>query len=649
MTFKNKSLHSTVLLLILLSSNIYSQLPPIKLDYASYVLSEDGRVIGYYGEKNRVEVRSTGNISKWVLYSLVATEDRDFYNHDGVSYKGLGRAILKTLTGSTQGGSTLTMQLARNLFLSQEKTISRKWTEINLATELEKKFTKDQLLLLYLNTVYFGHRAYGIWAAAQAYYGKTPDKLSITESAAIVGLLQSPSGYDPAKNPSKMLARRNEVLYNLVEVGKLSEKEFRKLKNTPLDLKLRTDAGRHFLEHVRKEAVALLNKKGIYLNRDQIVITTTLDMNMQQAAEDAVESQWKNLPDKMKKDAQIGLVSVEPGTGKIKAMIGGNPESESRGLNRAVQIKRQPGSSFKPFLYAKLIEDGYTIGTPLQDYPISVTDKFTGAVWSPENSTNTFSNTSMPMINAVQHSVNAAAAYAITELTLPDSVVSFAHRLGINSELLPYPSISLGTSEVSPLEMASALAVFPSEGIYAKPYSIIKIEDKHHNVLYRTEPFNTVVLDSATAYLVTKTLETVVDSGTASSIRKFYKGTAAGKTGTTQNSADVWFAGYNPELSTAIWIGYDNPQRKLSGGFQYGGSACAPIWAKMMEQIARHKPGFYYSKFIQPEGIVEVPVCTETGMPATEMCPHIHVYPVDFLKLKGTCSVHIEQTGFDIW
>jgi len=638
----------SAILVLFISLQIYSQLPPIKLNYASYALSEDGHVIGYYGEQNRVEVKSTGNISKWVLYSLVATEDREFYTHDGVSYKGLGRAILKTLTGSTQGGSTLTMQLARNLFLSQEKTISRKWTEINLAKELEAKYSKDQLLLLYLNTVYFGHRAYGIWAAAQEYYGKTPDKLSITESAAIVGLLQSPSGYDPQKNPSKMLSRRNEVLYNLVEVGKLSDSEFKKLKKTPLNLKLRPHVGGHFLEHVRKEAVSLLNKKGIYLNRDQIIITTTLDLQMQEAAEDAVKAQWNSFPESMKQ-AEIGLAAIESGTGKIRAIVGGNPDSEVRGLNRAVQIKRQPGSAFKPFLYGELIEEGYSLGTPLQDVPISIKDPYTDKAWSPENSTETFSNTAMPMIIAVQHSVNAAAAFAITELTRPDSVVEFAHRLGIVSELLPYPSLSLGTSDVSPLEMASAISVFPSEGTYTKPYSIIKIEDRNKNVLYNSHPESITVLDSATAYIVTRALQTVVDSGTASSIRRLYKGTAAGKTGTTQNSTDAWFVGYNPELCTAIWIGYDNPKRKLGDGFQYGGSACAPIWARMMEKISRNKAGFYHQKFTQPEGIVEIPICVETGMPANETCPETRVYPVGFLKLKGNCSLHLEQTGFEIW
>src|ERR1035437_7005441 len=291
----------------------------------------------------------TGYVSKYVITTLIATEDRDFYNHNGVSYKGLVRGLLKTITGSTQGGSTLTMQLARNLFLTSEKTVTRKFKEIEFAKLIESKFSKDQILLMYLNTVLFGHGIYGIWAAAEEYYGKTPDKLTITESAAIVGLLKGPGVYDPVKHPDKMLARRNEVLHNLVETNQLSEDEFNKLKNYPLNLKLNYRIGKSFIEHVRKEAVEILKPYGKSLNTDEMKIYTTLNYEMQKTADDAVKTQWSNFPAGMK-EAQIGLVTVENGTGMIRTMIGGNPESDPRGLNRADQIKRQPGSSFKPFL-----------------------------------------------------------------------------------------------------------------------------------------------------------------------------------------------------------------------------------------------------------------------------------------------------------
>ena len=427
---------------LFLTKTYFAQdLPPIKIDFASQVISSDGKVIGYIGEKNRVDVRSTGYVSKYVIWTLLATEDRDFYNHNGVSYKGLVRGILKTITGSTQGGSTITMQLARNLFLSSEKTITRKIKEIELAKLLESKFSKDQILLMYLNTVYFGHGVYGIWAASEEYYGKTPDELSITESAALVGLLQGPGIYDPLKHSDKMLARRNEVLHNLVETDKMSEKEFNTLKKSPLNLKMNDHLGKHFIEYVRKEAADILKPFGKSLNYDELKITTTLNYEMQKAAENAEKSQWNNFPASMK-EAQIGLISIENGTGKIRAMIGGNPGSDFRGLNRAVQIRRQPGSAFKPFLYGFLLEKGITLAAPLLDAPI-VVDSGKSNEWRPSNSENTYTGKYLTMETAIQHSINLCAAYAITHLTTPDSVVAFSKKLGYNHRYLPILQLHL--------------------------------------------------------------------------------------------------------------------------------------------------------------------------------------------------------------
>jgi 1A family penicillin-binding protein len=622
-----------ILFIFIIFVKIYPQdLPPINLDYASYAVTQDGKLIGYFGEKNRVEVLSTGNISKWVIYCLTATEDRDFYNHDGVSLKGIGRAIIRTLTGSLQGGSTITMQLARNLFLTQARTISRKIQEIELARELEKKFTKNEILLLYLNTVYFGHSSWGIWAASQEYFGKTPDKLTITEAATLIGLLQSPARYDPAKHPEKTLIRRNVVLNNLVEVGKISKEEFKKFKNQPLTVKLKEYIGGYFLEQVRRDATEILNQRGIYLDKDQLKITTTLNPVMQKAAEDAVNDQWNSFPASMK-NAQVGLVSVEPGTGMIRAMVGGNPGSEIRGLNRAVQILRQPGSAFKPFLYGSLLEKGLTLATPLYDTPISIVDTVTNQIWSPQNAEGTFQNDTITMISAIQNSVNAAAAHAIVELTKPDSVAAFAKKLKIESYIPPYPSIALGSAEVSPLEMAASYAVFASEGKYATPLSILTIEDKTGKVLYSTSIDTSDVLDSATCYLLTDALQTVVDSGTAASIRKYYQGTAAGKTGTTQDYTDAWFVGYNPRLCTAIWTGFDDAQKKLSSGYQYGGTVAAPIWGRMMAHISGKITGFSETEFARPSVIRDIELCTGTGEPAAPDCPHKKLYPVNFLKL----------------
>jgi penicillin-binding protein 1A len=633
---------------LLLSNNCSAQnLPPIKIDFASQVVSSDGKIVGYIGEKNRVDVKSTGYVSKYVIQTLLATEDRDFYNHNGVSYKGLVRGILKTITGSTQGGSTITMQLARNLFLTSEKTITRKIKEIELAKLLESKFSKDQILLMYLNTVYFGHGVYGIWAAAEEYFGKTPDKLSITESASIVGLLQGPGIYDPLKHPDKMLSRRNEVLHNLVETEKISEKEFNLLKKTPLNLKMNDHLGKHFIEHVRKEAVEILKPFGKSLNTDELKIITTLNYDMQKAVENAVKSQWNNFPVSMK-ESQIGLISIENGTGKIRAMIGGNPDSDFRGLNRSAQIKRQPGSAFKPFLYGSLLQNGITLAAPLLDAPI-VVDSGKFNEWRPSNSDNNYSGKYLTMETAIQHSINLCAAYAITHLTIPDSVVAFSRKLGIQSQIPPYPSIALGTGEVSPIEMAASFSVFATEGTYAKPYSIVKIEDKNGRVYYSGNEQTSVVLDSATSYLMTQALEKVIDGGTANSVRKYYRGFAAGKTGTTQNSTDAWFVGYNKGLTTSIWIGYDDPRRKLGGGFQYGGSACAPIWGRMMASISKEFSGFSSDSYSRPSDIKDTTLCLDSGELAVEKCIHRGIFPVNMNKLPPECSIHSpNRREFDI-
>jgi penicillin-binding protein 1A len=636
---------------------IFSQdLPPVNIQFSSYAISADGVVFGYFGEKERVDVRSTGYISQYLLWSLIATEDRDFYNHNGVSMKGIIRGIFKTITGHTEGGSTLTMQLARNLYLSNERTISRKITEIEIAKKIEKKYSKDQILLLYLNTVYFGQGAYGIWAASEEYFGKTPDRLSITEAAALAGLVQSPTGYDPVKHPGKMLTRRNEVLHNLVEVGKISEQEFEKLKNTPLGLNLHKGVGRFFLEQVRKEAVEILRPRGLYLDHNELKITTTMDFTVQKAADDAINAQWKQFSNSMK-NAQVGLISVEPGSGKILAMTGGNPGSNSLGLNRAVQIKRQAGSSFKTFLYGSLLQRGYTLGEPLLDKPI-VVDAGKPTEWRPQNDDGSYTNASMPMENAIKHSVNLAAAYAISNLTTPDSVVAFAHRVGIESDIPAYPSIALGTGDVSPEEMASAYAVFANGGFHAKPYAILKIEDKRGNVLYQKSGTDTAtVLDPATAYLVTAGLKSVLEGGTAATVRRYYRGIGAGKTGTTQNSTDAWFVGITPKISTAIWVGFDDARKKLSGGYQFGGTACAPIWGRMMGEIVRSKHWYGSDDFYRPANINDMELCEDTGEPVKNIstgqitnCSRKNIYPVNVDLLPELYNLHhpVAKKTFDV-
>ncbi|MBL0174883.1 MAG: transglycosylase domain-containing protein [Ignavibacteria bacterium] len=631
----------SICLLSLGVSSVAQDLPPFTVSYSPLAVASDGTLVGYLSEPHRVEVQSTGMISRNVIDALIGTEDRDFYSHNGVSLKGLGRALWNTLTGKTQGGSTLTMQLARTLFLTREKTVSRKLREMELAKDIEKKYNKDQILLLYLNTVYFGRGAYGIWAAAMEYYGKTPDKLSRTEAAMIVGLLKAPSAYEPSKRPDKALSRRNEVLHNLVETGKISELECTRLKAQPLGLHLREDLGRQATDFIRREAAAILARLGRSLQEGDLRVTTTLDPAVQRAAQHAVAEQWKRFPAAMQ-TAQVGLASVEARSGAIRAMLGGNPVSESRGLNRAASIRRQPGSSFKPFLYATLLEKGLTLATPILDAPI-VVDSGLATAWRPMNDDDSSSGGRVTMRFGIRRSLNLVAAHAMVEFTTPKEVADFAHRCGITASLPEVPSLALGTGEVSPLEMASALGVFASEGLRAKPFSVLKIEDRKGVLLYAAQPDTATVVDSATAYLVTDALRAVVDSGTASSIRTVYSGPAAGKTGTTQQSTDAWFAGYTPELSTAIWMGFDNAARKLGGAFRYGGSTCAPIWGRMMAELASTKPVWASGEYRMPTSITLIELCEESGLLALPTCPKRAVYPINALKAPGVCAMHGEE------
>lgn len=611
-----------------------AELPPFNLKYASIVVTAEDSLLYYLGEQRRREVTSLTQVSKHVINALIATEDRDFFKHDGISLKGLARAAIRTITGSTQGGSTITMQLARNLYLTNERTLSRKWTEMSLATELENKYTKNEILLLYLNTVYFGNGVYGIWSAAQEYYSKTPDKLTIPEAAMLVGLLQSPEGYNPTKHPEKAHRRRNIVLGNMQELKHITPEQASSLIKTSLNLKPRRVIARDYAEFVRREANQILSRSGKNVNEGIYKIYCTLDPVVQRAAEKASTDHFSRFP-AAQKNAQMGLVSVVPGTGEIRAMIGANPFETKAGLNRAVNINRQAGSAFKPFLYALLLSKGYTLAHPLPDVPI-VIDSCRPWQWKPENHEGGYTGKNVPMKLAIQESYNLPAANAIVSLTSPEETAQFAASLGIASQLPRTPSISLGACDVSPLEMASSFAVFASMGYYSKPYSIVKIVDKDNKTIYTAEPAPNAVLDSATCYLITDALASAVTQGTAKTIKRFYAGIAAGKTGTTQSYADAWFVGYAPELSTAIWVGYDSPAEKLRGNYKTGGSVCAPLWGRMMGEIAKQRKDFGKRDYPLPSNVMVMELCEDDGNPwyIDTDCQKAAKYPVNILLLK---------------
>jgi membrane peptidoglycan carboxypeptidase len=454
--------------------------------------------------------------------------------------------------------------------------------------------------------------------------------LSLTESAMIIGLLKGPTIYDPVKHPDNALKRRNEVLYNLVETKNMSEADFYKLKSTPLELNLREDIAPYFVEFVRRLAENILKTKGKSLENEIFKITTTLDSKVQKASNIALIEHYKTFSSKLK-NIELGLVSVEPVTGFIKAMIGGNSSANPVGLNRTYQINRQVGSAFKPFMYTYLLKEGYTLATPLMDSLIII-NPGTQYEWKPENYDGKYSNKYVSMQYAITKSLNLPAVHAMTELTTPEQIADFAMKMGVSLDIKPFPSIALGACESSPLNMASAFAVFASEGMYSKPVAILKIEDENNNTVYYSQEHPQMILDGETCYLMNYALASVVDSGTAASVRKFYKGPASGKTGTTQDNTDAWFIGYTPELSTAIWFGFDNPSNKLGNLNFNGGTIAAPLWGRMMYHLSKLDKRELGKIFKIPEKIKIITLCNETGLPVenSENCTTVDTYPVNY-------------------
>jgi penicillin-binding protein 1A len=612
-------------------------------EIATRIVSTDGEPIDQFYVKNRTTVHLR-NIPPFMLKALIATEDRNFYKHWGVDVTGIIRAFTTDLftLRARQGASTITQQLARNLYLNQEKTAIRKLREAVTAVQIERTHTKDEILEMYFNVTYFGRGAYGVQAASQAYFGKDVNKLTPAQAAYLIGILKGPENYDPDDDYDRAVNRRNTVIDNMVNAGAISEAEAERVKKLPLKTKEYTGyqgIAPHFAEMVRQQLSKMPEMQGYDLYRDGLTIYTTMNAAMQRAANRAVQEHvddyqknivdkgfnWKahqalldsavvkavrQLPEyleassdndraaiynKLKNDKdfvdsvkteetrmQASLVCIDQATGQILAMVGASNYKESRyGLNHATQIIRQPGSSFKPIVYASVFEHGATPETMVSNEPISV--KMGGQVWHPRNFGGEEEGGTVTIRHAIEQSLNLAAVHAIEDLTSVSDVVKLAHKLGIQSNIPPYPSIALGTAEVSPLELTSAYSAFANDGVRATPYAIIRVEDRSGKIVYQRKPEYDNVLSPTVAREVTSALQGVIDNGTAKRIRNYFHYPAAGKTGTTQNYADAWFIGYTPHYTAGVWVGFDDKRMTFNGANGQGGRAAAPIWGKFMK------------------------------------------------------------------
>ncbi len=603
----------------------FSGLPDVRKleEYApqvsTKVYSADGRLIGEFFQEKR-ELLNYDQIPKYAVKAVIAVEDSRFYRHRGVRALSLLRALAADIRARriVQGGSTITQQLAKTLFLTSEKTLSRKIREMALALLLELKYTKQELLTMYFNQIYFGSGAYGIESAAQVYFGKSARDMTLAECALIGAIPRAPSLYSPINNMARARERRAFVLARMRAEGFITSEERAKADVEPIVLApaRRTEQAAWFLEMVRQWLEQQYGSTGIY--RLGLEVRTTLDYEMQLAAQRAVESGVGELEAHIKKrrgnpeglPLQAALVAIEPATGDIKALVGGMDFKQSQ-FNRAVQAKRQPGSAFKPILYLAALETGYTPATRLIDSPIEVDDPAFPGGWKPVNYQRRFFGP-VSLRHALADSLNVASVKLFLDIG-SRRVIDAARRLGVTSELHPFPSLVLGGSEVTLLELTSAYSAFPNHGMLARP-AFIRTVRARDGTVDENRPSLTEAATAQNAFLMTSLLRSVVEGGTGKIAQKIGKPVAA-KTGTTDDYADAWFVGFSPSLAAGVWVGYD--VKKSLGEGETGAKAAGPIWTRFMTDALAASEG---AEFEKPDGIAEIEIDSATGLLPDPKC-----------------------------
>jgi penicillin-binding protein 1A len=590
------------------------------------IYAADGTLIANLVDESRNYVKYQA-IAPTMLQAIVAVEDKRFFEHGGVDLRGVGRALLGNMGagGVEQGASTLTMQLARRLFLTNERTYSRKVREAVLAYRMDGALSKEKILELYLNEVYFGSGAYGIGAAADLYFDKKPGQLELWESALLAGLVQAPSLLSPLQDRPAALKRMNEVLEAMLEEGKISEKQMMQARNEA--------ATYHFTDHqVRKRESLLKYPYFTHYVMDQLArqfpeknlrrgglqVVTSMNVAMQEEAERALGDTLHGAGAALGADTGA-VVALDNDTGEVVAMVGGLGWSDQDQFNRAWQAKRQPGSAFKPFVYAAALQEGYN---PEQEFAdTAATFGPASNPWTPSNSDGRFMG-AIPMRTGLQYSRNLVAAKVIAHVG-PEKVIELAHRMGISSDLPNYASLALGAGEVTPLQMARAYSAFPCGGIIGAPRVIRKVSSADGSVLldFTDQSHEQRVLGEEAAKVMCEMLRRVVTmgTGTAAGLPDVF---VAGKTGTTDSFEDAWFVGFTPRHTLAVWMGRDDNQPM---GQLYGGSYPAQVFARVARaglsglQDTRALPGV---EFDQP---TEVTLCADSGYLALPGCPRTYV------------------------
>lgn len=608
---------------------------------APVLLDRNGEAFADLAPAER-QIVALSSLPSLVPQAFLAVEDQRFYEHRGIDWRRVGGAVMANLRsgGFAQGFSTISMQLARNVFPEripgEEQTTRRKLLEIRVAQDLERRYSKQEILELYLNNIYFGNRARGIEAAARQYFGRLARELTLAQAALLAALPKAPSHYDPRRHPEEALERRNLVLTLMQQQGRVPRGMAEKARLEPLGLapaprQERTEAGLApwFVEQVRHE---LEERFGPNLYTRPLRVITTLDSAAQRAAEEELRRQLKLVesgglgpfegpryvqdgaaPEGGTPYLQGAVVMLGARDGDVLAWVGGRDFAQSQ-FDRVLQARRQPGSAFKPFVYAAALADGWVLSQPLLDQPLKVKlgkDQF----WEPKNFSDRYDG-QVTLRDALVRSKNVPTVRLADAVGL-DEVVQAAHRAGITEPIPAVPSMPLGTVAVSPLELTTAYTGFAGLGTAAEPRFILRVEDEDGKVLWRSEPKRRQVLDPGVAFLVTDVLAESLVSGTGNLVQQTgLKAPAAGKTGTTNEGADAWFVGYTPEIVAGVWIGFDKPRPIVEEAT--GGRLAAPVWGRTLARVYQNRPA--PKPWTAPASVVQRQVDPATGLVLKKGC-----------------------------
>ena len=593
----------------------YAKLSPkIEIKNAnSFMLFDSDNEVFFQGSGSR-EWISLDDISPYLIEATINTEDKNFYKHIGFDYLRILKAMVVNITSGTtsQGASTITQQYAKNLFLDFDKTWKRKWDEMWYTIEIESHYSKDEILEGYLNTINYGHGKYGIETASKYYFGKSAKDLTLAEAAMLTGIPKSPSNYSPFVNLEKATQRQQMILKNMYDDGVISEAEYNKaldeeLKFVGEEEEDELESVMYYQDAVIEELKSLKEIPESFLETGGLKVYTSLDMEAQKQLEETVKN---TMPDS---DLETASVMVNPNNGRVIALVGGKDYSKSE-FNRATDAKRQVGSTMKAFLYYAALENGFTASTTFTSEETTFTFN-NNQSYSPQNYNGTYGNKPISMATAIAYSENI---YAVkTHMFLgEDTLIDMAKRLGITSKLDEVPSLALGTSEIGMLEMAGAYSAFANEGYKVTPHFITKVVDKEGNVLYEADEEKDLILNSSLTFILSNLLTATYDANfidynypTAVNLASRMTHKYALKSGTT--NTDNWYIGYNKDIVTAVWCGYDDARDLKSSEYKYAQN----IWLNTMEGYMKDKDDEWYK---QPDNVVGVLVNPITGKPATD-------------------------------